>query len=170
MYKIGDNVVYGSNGVMTVTDIREECIGDAYRSYYVLRPYGSEHASFTFVPTDSESLVSQMLPLLTKDEIYAMLRDYSSIPGIEWIKENRQRSEYFKNLMESGDRARILVMIDEIVRAGLKRQKEGKKNFLSDENAMRKAEKIISLEFSLVLGIPEDAVFEFIRAEIAKNK
>jgi CarD family transcriptional regulator len=169
MHKIGENVVYGASGVMTVVDIREETVGDNNRSYYVLAPYGSHAPSYTFVPLDNEALVAQMLPLLTKDEIYEILHSYGGCESIEWINENRARSEYFKTIVESGDRARIMAMIDAIMRSGKRRNDEGKKNYLSDENIMRKAEKIVHLEFSLVLGIPEEEIGAFIEREIAKK-
>ena len=169
MHKIGENVVYGANGVMTVVDIREETIGDSSRSYYVLAPYGSHAPSYTFVPLDNEALVGQMLPLLTKEEIYGILHSYKGCEDIAWVNENRARAEYFKTIVESGDRARIMAMIDAITRSGKRRNDEGKKNYLSDENIMRKAEKIVHLEFSLVLGIPEDEIVAFIEREIGKK-
>ena len=40
---------------------------------------------------------------------------------------------------------------------------EGKKNYIADENSMHRAEKLIATEFSLVLGIPESEVADFIK-------
>ena len=62
-----------------------------------------------------------------------------------------------------------MAIIDAIMRSGKRRNDEGKKNYLSDENIMRKAEKIVHLEFSLVLGIPEEEIGAFIEREIAKK-
>ena len=169
MHKIGENVVYGGNGVMTVVDIREERFGDTMRSYYVLREVGSRSESLTFVPTDNEKLVSQMRALLTRDEIIEVLRSSKNAPDCEWAKDSRSRTERFRQIMESGDRAKIISMIRTIYNAGIRREDEGKKNFLSDENAMRKAEKLLYSEFSLVLGIPEEEVPAFIKAEMEKG-
>ena len=169
MHKIGENVVYGSNGVMTIVDIREERFGADLRSYYVLRECGSRSESLTFVPTDNEKLVSQMRPLLTKEEIVAVIRTSRTSPDCEWAKDSRSRTECFRQIMESGDRVKIISMIRTIYNAGIRREDEGKKNFLSDENAMHKAEKLIYSEFSLVLGIPEEEVPAFINAEMEKD-
>ena len=49
MHKIGENVLYGSNGVMTVVDIREETIGDLPRRYYVMRAATGHSESLVFV-------------------------------------------------------------------------------------------------------------------------
>ncbi len=168
MHKIGENVVYGGNGVMTVVDIREERFGDDLRSYYVLREVGSRSESLTFVPTDNEALVAQMRRLLTKEEVFEVIRGSKDAPDCEWAKDSRSRTECFRRIMESGDRGKIISMIRTIYNAGLRREDEGKKNFLSDENAMHKAEKLIYSEFSLILGIPEAEVPEFIKIEMEK--
>ena len=166
MHKIGDKILYGAAGVMTILDIREESVGDISRSYYVLGSATRRSDSLTYVPADNEALVSAMRPLLTESEIVEAIRASLVDGSIDWIPENRARSEYFKKIMESGDRARMLAMIRAIDESGLKRIAEGKKNFLSDENAKQKAERLLFSEFSIVLGIPEEGIPEFIE----KNK
>ena len=169
MHKIGDKVVYGSNGVMTVTDIRDETILDVSRKYYVLQSYNVKSASLTYVPTDNEELVAQMRPLLSRDEILSIIHSIDDFPETEWVQNNRMRSEKFKSIMESGDRTKIIAMIGAIYRSGLKRLEEGKKNYLSDENLMHKAEKLLYSEFALVLGISEEEVPDFIAKEKSKS-
>ena len=166
MLGVGDNVVYGSNGVMTIVDIRDETVGDVARKYYVLRAAGAHSDSLTFVPVDNESLVSMMRPLLTKKEILDILHSQDDAAGLEWVKDNRARSERFKKIIDSGDRAKIIAMIRSIYKTGLRRSEEGKKNYLSDENTMHRAEKLIASEFSIVLGIPEEEVPECLAREI----
>lgn len=165
MHKIGDNIVYGSNGVMTVIDIREEEVLDTLRKYYVLQPYGVRSASLTFVPIDNKALVAQMRPLLSREDVLEIIHSIDDVPETEWVKDNRIRSERFKSIMESGDRTKIISMIGAIYRSGLRRLEEGKKNYLSDENMMHKAEKLLYSEFALVLGIPEEDIPAFIESE-----
>lgn len=166
MHQIGKNVLYGSNGVMTVVDIREEYVGDQPRSYYVLRSAVGRSESLVFVPTDNERLTSAMYPLLSKEEILALLSDDAEIPAIEWVDNNRARTEYFKRIMESGNRAHMLSMMRAIHESGLRRTEAGKKNFLSDESTRQKMEKLLSVEFSIVLGISDDEALSLIRAKI----
>ena len=162
MHKIGDNVMYGANGVMTIVDIREESIGDVSRSYYVITPAIAHSNSLTFVPTDNEKLVGAMRPLLTKDQALALVLGMKNPGYIDWIPENRPRSEFFKRILESGEREMMVAMIHAINESAKRREAEGKKNFLSDENAKQKAEKILYSEFSIVFGIPEDQVGSYI--------
>ena len=168
MRKIGEYVVYGGNGVMVVVDIKEESFGGVTRSYYVLRDVSSNSESLTYVPTDSAVLVSQMRPLLTKDEVLNVIKNAKDASDCEWAKDNRARTEIFKRILESGDRVKLISMIRTIYNAGLKREAEGKKNFVSDENAKQRAEKLIFSEFSIVLEMPETEVSEFIKKEMNK--
>lgn len=164
MYGIGDKIVYGALGVMEITDITDQTVGDVTRRYYVLKEYSSQSSSLTYVPLENEALVSQMKPLLTKDEIVEVIRAAKNSPGLDWIEDNRARSESYKKILATADRALLLSMIESVYKTGQRREEEGKKNYIADENTMRKAEKLINTEFSLVLGIPESEVPEFIKS------
>ena len=142
MFSIGEKVVYSAYGVMDIVDVREVTIGDDARKYYVLCESGGALFSETLIPVDNEALVAGMRRLLSPDEIVAAIRKANGVSDLPWVEDNRARADYFKSVLSSGDRAAILVMIRSIVEAGVRRASEGKKNFLADENAMKKAEKI----------------------------
>lgn len=163
MYGIGDKVVYGAFGVMEIVDITEQTVGDTPRKYYVMKEYSSQSPSLTYVPLDNEALVGQMQPLLNADEISAVVVKAKDMTPLEWIEDNRARSESYKKILSSSDRALMIAMIETVYRTGLRREEEGKKNYIADENIMKKAQKIISEEFSIVLGIPENEVSELIK-------
>ena len=165
MYGIGEKVIYGAQGVMEIVDIVDQTVGDVTRKYYVLREYASPTSSLTYVPKDNETLVSQLKPLLSRDEIFEAIKK-ANATEIEWIEENRARSENYKRMLASADRVNILAMIQMVRKTGVRREEEGKKNFIADENVMRKAEKMINSEFSIVLGIPEDEVEAFIESTV----
>ena len=162
MYGIGDRIVYGAQGVMEIVDITEQELGDSARKYYVMKEYASASPSLTYVPFDNELLIAQMQPLLTKDEIVAAVKAANAMGELEWIEENRARSESYKRILASADRVMMLAMIRSVYITGKRREEEGKKNYVADENVMRKAEKHINVEFALVLGIPESDVPAFI--------
>lgn len=164
MYKIGDKVLYSTVGVMEIVDITDQTVGDVTRSYYVMKEYASLSTSLTYVPLDNEQLVSNIKPLLTKDELIAVVKEARVSEPIEWIEDNRARSENYKKILASLDRVKIMVMIDTVAATGKRREEEGKKNYIADETSMKKAEKLIATEFSLVLGIPESEVAEFIKS------
>jgi CarD family transcriptional regulator len=163
MYSIGEKVVYGAMGVMEIVDITEQTVGELARKYYVLKEYASPSASLTYVPVDNAALTSQLQPLLTVDQITEAIRLAKTTQPIAWVEENRARSEMYKRILATADRAQMLAMIRLVYETGIRREAEGKKNFIADENVMRRAQKNIATEFSLVLGIPESEIFEYIK-------
>lgn len=156
MRNIGEYVLYGAAGVMTIVDIREESIGDVSRKYYVLRTASSRTDSLTFVPADNEKLITAMRPLLTAEELDYLISDAKNIQPCDWIEANRHRSEVFKTVMESGDRVGMIAMIKAINEHGIRRSEEGRKNFLADETAKQKALKLLSSEIAIVRGISDE--------------
>ena len=163
MLKIGEKIIYPSVGVMTLVDIREEKIGGETRKYFVLREDGAPSSSLTFVPCDNERLVSQMRPLLTRDEALLILEKVRSTDADDWIEDSKQRSEQFKRIRESGDRLKMLLMIRSIYKNGEERGKEGKKNYVVDESVLKRAERLVYAEFASVLGMSEGEIAEYIR-------
>ncbi|MBQ7387424.1 MAG: hypothetical protein IJW03_04570 [Clostridia bacterium] len=168
MNSIGDKVVYGASGVMCIVDIREETISDMTRRYYVLTPLGQDSPSQTFVPTDSEMLVGLMRPLLSREDVDSVLRLGKEAPDIDWCADNRRRSDCFKKILESGDRVKMIAMIRTIHRAGLARESLGKRNYLSDDTVMKRAEKLLSSELSAVLGIDEEKARELVMSCVSE--
>jgi len=164
MYNVGERVVYGLGGVMEIIDLRDVDLGDASRKYYVLREIDSFSSSETLIPVDNAELTAQMRPLLTREEIVNVIRVAKDSPDAEWISDNRARSEHFKRVILSGDRVALMLMIRSIVDAGKRRASEGKKNFISDENAMRRAERLLYSEIATVMGIGISEVPAFIES------
>lgn len=160
-HKVSDKILYGAVGIMEIVDIREEAIGDEPKRYYVLREVNASTDAQTYVPVDNERLVSLMHPLLSKEEIVALIEGDDGFPEIEWDENNRQRSEGYKAIMESGDRRKMISMIKSIEKMGEKRARIGKKNYISDDNAMRRAKRLLQLEISIVMGITPDEAEEY---------
>ena len=162
MHKIGEKVVYGSFGVMEIVDVRIEKIANVSRQYYILESVGGSVGSQTFVPVDNEQLVANMRPLLTKEELMTFIRLIDSLPALDWIADNRARSERFKAVIESGDRAAMVSMIKLVRATAVRRAEAGKKNYLADENAMNKAERLLMTEIATVMEIDESEVRSFV--------
>ncbi len=168
MHKVGEKIMYGASGLMEIVDMRTETIADEPRKYYVLQELNSKSTSQTFVPVDNKKLVASMRPLLTRSEIEQLLAKAkeNKLSDLEWHQDNRLRSEQFRKIIESGDREGILSLIRTVYENGVKRHQEGKKNYLTDENLMRKAERLLSQEFSEVLGISEEDVADYIKQSV----
>lgn len=166
MFNIGDNILYGTSGIMTVVDLRQERLTDEEKTYYVLSEYGGRSTSLTYAPLDNEKIISSMHPLLTREEVADAISSAREMPDPSWNPDSRARAESYRAVMRSADRAAIFVMIRTVHNTGLRRAAIGKKNFQTDENIMHKAEAIIALELSIVLGITVNEAREMIDRDV----
>lgn len=155
MYNIGDNIIYGMGGVMTVVDIRRESLSGEEKDYYLLCDYGKHNSTVTYVPMDNPKLIESMHRLLTHEEVMESITIAKALPDVEWIQDSRKRTEGYRSIMRSANRSEILAMIRTIHNIGLARAAIGKKNYLADEAIMQKAEGVLLLEFSIALEITQ---------------
>lgn len=163
---IGANVVYGTSGVCTVIDMREEDFGAGRRMYYVLHPFG-KHSSGTdiFVPADNERLLGKIKNVLTPEEIYELIE---IIPEehMDWIDDNRARSIRFESVISGGDRRELVALTKATYNKKHELSKQGKKLSITDERFMRAAEKMLFEEFAVALEIEQEEVLPFITKQI----
>ena len=106
-----------------------------------------------------------MRPLLSKQEVDELLS--SDIMDAQcWIEDENQRKQHYRELIVSGDRARLIGMIRCLYRHKENQIKLGRKFHLSDENFLRDAEKLLSSEFAYVLGVPQSDVGKYIQEHL----
>ena len=167
MFKKGMSVIYGSNGVYVIEDIRiEEFLGEK-KEYYVLSQLERKSNDKVFIPLDNERLTSQIKPILSRKEIYALVGMIPNEP-MPWINESRARNEHFKSIFARADHVELMHLAKTIYLRREEMTAQGKKIFLADENALARAEKVIFDEFSLVLDIDREDVIPFIMKQIEK--
>lgn len=166
MLELNSYVIYGDNGVCLVADKRKEKFAGVIREYYILKPQGNEGATL-FVPADNEELLSKMRAILSKDQILNIIH---SLPGqeIPFEENNKLRGEFYNEVFDRGDETELLLLIKSLYNHKRVRKEEGKKLWTIDENAMKRAEKLVYEEFGTVLGIPQEEVVDFIIAEVEK--
>lgn len=167
--KIGEKIIYGSQGIMTLVDERYETIGDAQKLYYVLSGEDTATAALTFVPEDNERLCALIKPLLSAEELDLALNSFDKSAAPAWNESSRQRQDLFKKILESGSRTDILGIIYLIRECGKRRLAEGKKNFLSDESILKRAENILAAEISIVFDIDEESAMEKINKALEES-
>ena len=66
MYKIGDTVLYGREGVCKIKDIVTRKLNNIDKQYYFLTPL-DDHITI-LVPTDNEEALSKMRKVLSKKD------------------------------------------------------------------------------------------------------
>ena len=159
MFSVGQNVLYGTNGVCVVEDITEKKVGKVSMEYYVLKPLASD-SSTLFVPTHNEELVKRIRDILNKDSIDSIL---ANLPDIgEWNENKQERSDDFKSIIVDGDCVELIRMIRLIHAHSNDLAENGRHLHMSDERFLKEAEKMVSEEISLVLDVDRDAALELI--------
>lgn len=165
MFRIGERVIYGSSGACEISDIRTEAFGGTEREYYVLTPMGG--GSSIFVPTDSEQLAARMRAPISREEAIQMITE---IPreDVTWIEDNRTRNSHFQKILLEGTAPELMRLTRAVWHRRNELRARGKKNLMADENAFKKAERILFDELSLVLGISRDEILPYIESELAE--
>ena len=164
MYKIGEYIIYGNDGVCKVEDVGVLNISgiNKKRIYYTLKPLYENGKIFT--PIDTSVF---MRSLINYEEVQQLIE---SIPYIKDKKCNEKNSRllqiYYKNLLQTHECSDLLTLIAGIYEKKDKAMKSGKKLGQIDNRFMKVAEGLINDEFSVVLGIPREEVADYIKEKI----
>ncbi len=167
MSRLGETVLYGTDGVCKVAEICKMKVGGKREEYYVLKPIHREGAT-VFVPLGNEALLSKMRPVLSREEILAILESVSREETV-WIEDHAERKIEFQKILLGGDRRELLRMIRSIYLHRQSLQERNKRLRIGDEQMLRDAEKLLNDEFALVLDISQQQVPEFIRTHVEGN-
>ena len=160
MFQCGDRVVYGVHGVCSISAIETQYINRKRVEYYVLIPLNQPEARF-MVPTQNQTAVSKLRPLLTKDQIDALFS--SDLPcDFVWISDEHKRKQRYRELVSVADRTNLIAMIRALRQHQIRQIESGRKFHMSDENFLRDAEKIISSEIAYVMGISQSDALNYI--------
>ena len=163
MYQVGELVVYGMHGVCRVVSEEERLVDKKRLNYLALEPLSNGNSRF-LVPTQNAAAMAKLQPILSKEELEAMITSEDVKTG-QWIRDENQRKQTYRELIGSGDRKRLMRMVHTLYRHKANQIALGKKNHLCDENFLHDAEKLLIGEISIVLHLePEQA-----RAYIHKN-
>lgn len=164
MYGIGDQVVYGVHGVCRVVDTEERSIDRKRVTYLVLEPEGQQGARY-LVPTHNAAAMSKLRQVLSRDELEALIRS-SEVLEDRWIPDENRRKQTYRELISSGDRTALMGMVSTLYRHKAAQTAAGRKCHLCDENFLRDAEKLLSGEVSLVMGLDADEAKAYLRRHL----
>ncbi|MBQ5840813.1 MAG: hypothetical protein IIW40_02540, partial [Clostridia bacterium] len=156
--------MYGKMGVCCVEDKRAVTFGGDMGEYYVLRPM-SDSRSVVYVPCDNDTLVERMRPLLSREEIEALLSGVGE-EELKWIEDKDERRTVFREVLAQGDRRQLLLMIRCLYGKKQEKQSGNKRLATSDEVLFQEAVRLLEEEIAEVLQIPREMVAEYIRSRL----
>ena len=167
MYQIGDQVVYGVHGVCRVVDLEERLVDRKRLTYLALEPVGQDGSRY-LVPTHNQVAMSKVKQMLSKEELADMLGS-QEVRADGWIKDENLRKQTYRELISSGDRARLMQMIRTLYRHKVAQTAAGRKVHLCDDNFLRDAEKLLLSEVSIVMEMDTDQAKQYIRSKLKED-
>lgn len=150
MFQANETIHYAGSGVCVIQEIASMRFGRTREQYYVLKPL-YQHTSVIYVPVKNEQLVAKMRPILTRDEVQALIGRIGEVTPA-WDDDINQRKQLFDELVRSGRCEDLLRVIKSLLAQRNRRQAEGKMLHVSDENYLREAQRLLYDEFAGVLG------------------
>ena len=164
MFEKGHVFVYGASGVCRVDDICLRDYGSGKKEYYILQPVFDLRSSLS-IPVVSPVFASHARELLTREEVFEII---DSLPNAEaeWIRDDKERIETFRSLLEGGVRKDIAMLIRTLYLHKKELAERGKKLRSTDETIMQRAEKLLYGEFAYVLGIDRKEVVDYIKSKV----
>ncbi|MBE6033865.1 MAG: transcriptional regulator [Clostridiales bacterium] len=164
MFKIGDIIIYGSQGACRVEDIGVPDISGIIQGklYYTLSPIFVDGK--IFIPVDT---TIYMRPIITKEEAENII---TQIPNIDTgIVENQNykiMEDHYKKLLATHDCMDLILLIKSIYNKQQNVKMQGKNIGQTDEKFRKIAEDLLHSEFSIALEIPKSMVSQYIASSV----
>ena len=151
MFSVNEKIHYGGSGVCIIQEIATMRFGRTRERYYVLKPV-YQNSSLIYVPVENEALVSKMRPVLTRQEVDALIEEMPSVETA-WEDDSQQRKLSFDALLRSNRCRDLVVLIKTLQEHKVVRAKLGKSLHVSDETYLREAQRLLFDEFAGPLGL-----------------
>ena len=168
LFKVGDYIVHGRNGVCKVVDITHLDMSgvDKDQLYYALFPMKSEDSKI-FYPVDSDKVV--MRSVVTKDQAKDLVSEIKDIEPMR-IENDRQREAKYKEALVSCDCKQLICIIKTMYARNKERIGKGKRITYVDDRYLKEAKQNLNDEFSIALGIEPREVEKYIKAQIVEQE
>ena len=114
MFKIGEYVVYGMNGVCRVEEIGPMNLSgiDSNKEYYTLLPLYTK-GSRVFTPVDNRKVV--MRPVISRQDACNLIDEMKSVERIE-VADDKHRELAYKEALKSCDCRELVRIINTVVK------------------------------------------------------
>lgn len=168
MFQVGDQVVYSVHGVCRILDTEERQVDSKRVRYFILEPIDQVGTRF-MVPSENPAALSKLRHVIGREDLESLLRS-DKVRQSCWIDDEGRRKQYYRELIVSGDRERLLQMIATLHQHKHTLAQTGKRLHLCDDNFLKDAQKLLTGEFSLVLQMPADQVGGYIRDVMLEHR
>ncbi len=165
MFSIGDLIVYGNNGVYSVTEYCKSPVDkNDTRTFYVLTPLYESASNIIVTPVTNDRVI--MRGLISEDEAYGIIDKIPYICELTVECERNRRDKYRESLSTCS--LEEYVKIIKSVHTRRENVKKTKKRLSeTDAEYEKRAKYCLYSEFASVFSIPFDSVEDFINQRIA---
>lgn len=160
MFKIGEFIIYGNNGVCKVTGVGSmDSPGiPKDRLYYTLEPCANT-GSKIFTPADNEKVI--MRPVISREEALNLIEDIKNIQTL-WVSDEKRRETEYKEAVRTCDCRDLVKIIKTIYLRKQDRLAKGKKVMACDERYFRIAEENFYGELAVSLDMNKEDVKRYV--------
>lgn len=168
MFKVGDYIIYGNNGVCKVVEVGPIDLDgiDEEKIYYTLEPV-FEKGSKVYIPVNNKKVL--MRGTISKEEALKLIDD---IPDIEFQIEldDKQREARIKEALKTHDCREWVKIIKELYLKQEERNSQGKKITTLDEKFLQTAEDCLYGELSVSMNMTKEDIKEFVVSRLNEKK
>lgn len=168
MFKVGEYIVYGMNGVCEVEQIGPMSMSgvDSDKLYYTLLPLYTK-GSRVYTPVDNQKVV--MRSVISKTEACALIDESRDVELIEETNDKNRELAY-KEALRSCDCKEWIRIINTVSKRKEERIAQGKKMSACDERYLKQAQDNLFGEFAVSLELEKNEVEEYIEHRLAMKE
>lgn len=162
MFKVGDYVMYKTEGVCRIDQITtmDNFPKDKQgKLYYVMSPL--KDTGLKIYSAVDNTMIPRR-PIMTEQEAGNMVEAMADIPGLE-IENEKYREEIYKKALKSCDCREWIRIVKTICLRRQDRHAEGKKSTAIDDHYQKAAEELLLEELSVALHMSEEEVGQYIK-------
>ncbi|MBQ1372242.1 MAG: hypothetical protein IIY70_04860 [Oscillospiraceae bacterium] len=161
---MNEKIHYSGCGICIIQEISTMRFDHAKERYYVLKPVYQD-ASVIYVPVKSEQLVSKMRPVLTRQEVEALIDCINEIPTV-WEDDPAARKSNFEALLRSNECRNLIALIKTLHAYREERLLEGKTLPVVEDTCLREAQRLLYDEFADALNLQPGQVHDYIQSRL----
>ena len=162
-FKRGHTVVYGTNGLCTIEEIRPmQLVAGMKEEDYCVLSLKRDPDTKIFIPMKNKKLLGKLREVMTKEQIDQLLLDVKEKKTWRWNNDRRDRTENFHGILMDGVSEDLICMVECIYVKKRDLVKQGRKLSVTDANTLKSAEALVEEEFAYALGISIEEVSDYI--------
>lgn len=155
-FEVGSKILVINIGVCNISSIEKTNCGNGEKSYYVLHPLFKNRNDKIMIPIENTKNIRSLVNKEVAAEVFSDLENYENY----WIKNPRERKEYFMGLLNSGDIYKIKSLYLTLQNKKIELLLNKKLLNTTDKYVLDSVIKSLSEEISVVLGLDYQNTYE----------